>query len=99
MITPAKTTISGRLTQLVLQFQWRAAGHTLFFAEAHVVIVRTSLNRVRTDHHVTPDQFMVGSAELDARTANAKTRLTWRMLGIAGVVVAVRRQFNGQRAR
>ena len=31
---------------------------------------------------MTPDQFKAGLAELDARIANAETRLTWRMLGI-----------------
>ena len=41
--------------------------------------------------HVTPDQFKAGLAELDARIANAETRLTWRILGIAGLVVAVLR--------
>ena len=41
--------------------------------------------------HVTPDQFKARLAELDARIANAETRLTWRMLGIAGLVLAVMR--------
>ena len=41
--------------------------------------------------HVTRDQFKAGLAELDARIANAETRLTWRMLGIAGLVLAVLR--------
>ena len=81
MITPTKSTsnTSGRAKQLVLRFQCRA-GYTLSFGEAHVVL-RTSLNRVRADHHVRPD----------ARIANAKTRLTWRLLGIAGLVVTVLR--------
>ncbi|MCY3786092.1 MAG: hypothetical protein OXG47_05155 [bacterium] len=53
----------------------------------------TAAVREAADHgdHVTPDQFKVGLAELDARIANAETRLTWRMLGIAGLVVAVLR--------
>ena len=40
---------------------------------------------------MTPDQFKAGLAELGARIANAETRLTWRMLGIAGLVLAVMR--------
>ena len=53
----------------------------------------TAAVREAADHgdHVTPDHFKVGLAELDARIANAETRLTWRMLGIAGLVVAVLR--------
>ncbi|MCY3933672.1 MAG: hypothetical protein OXH70_18320 [Acidobacteria bacterium] len=53
----------------------------------------TAAVREAADHgdHVTPDQFKAGLAELDARIANAETRLTWRMLGIAGLVVAVLR--------
>ena len=53
----------------------------------------TAAVREAVDHgdHVTPDQFKAGLAELDARIANAETRLTWRMLGIAGLVLAVMR--------
>ena len=53
----------------------------------------TAAVREAADHgdHVTPDQFKAGLAELDARIANAETRLTWRMLGIAGLVLAVLR--------
>ncbi|MCY4391862.1 MAG: hypothetical protein OXE43_07400 [Chloroflexi bacterium] len=53
----------------------------------------TAAVREAADHgdHVTPDQFKAGLAELDARIANAETRLTWRMLGIAGLVLAVMR--------
>ena len=48
----------------------------------------TAAVREAADHgdHVTPDQFKAGLAELDA-----ETRLTWRMLGIAGLVLAVMR--------
>ena len=51
----------------------------------------TAAVRDAADHgdHVTPDQFKAGLAELDSRIANAETRLTWRMLGIAGLVLAV----------
>ena len=41
--------------------------------------------------HVTPDQFKARLAQLGARIAKAETRLTWRMLGIAGLVLAVMR--------
>ena len=53
----------------------------------------TAAVREAADHgdHVTPDHFKAGLAELDARIANAETRLTWRMLGIAGLVLAVMR--------
>ena len=56
----------------------------------------TAAVREAADHgdHVTPDQFKAGLAELDARIANAETRLTWRMLGIAGLVVAMLRLLN-----
>ena len=56
----------------------------------------TAAVREAADHgdHVTPDQFKAGLAELDARIANAETRLTWRMLGIAGLVLAVLRLFS-----
>lgn len=42
-------------------------------------------------NHVTPDQFKAGLAELHARIATAEIRLTWRMLGIAGLVPAALR--------
>ena len=53
----------------------------------------TAAVREAADHgdHVTPDHFKAGLAELDARIANAETWLTWRMLGIAGLVLAVMR--------
>ena len=38
---------------------------------------------------MTSNQFKAGLAELDARIAKAESRLTWRILGIAGVMVAV----------
>ena len=55
----------------------------------------TAAVREAADHgdHVTPAEFRAGLAELDARIANAETRLTWRMLGIAGVAIAVLRLF------
>ena len=56
----------------------------------------TAAVREAADHgdHVTPDQFRAGLADLDARIANAETRLTWRMLGVAGLVLAVIRLLN-----
>ena len=56
----------------------------------------TAAVREAADHgdHVTPDQFKAGLAELAARIANAETRLTWRMLGVAGLVLAVLRLFG-----
>ena len=44
------------------------------------------------DDHVTPDQFKAGLATLEARIADAETRLTWRfagaMLAQTGVILA-----------
>ena len=53
----------------------------------------TAAVREAADHgdHVAPDQFKAGLAELNARIANAETLLTWRMLGVAGLVLAVMR--------
>ena len=64
------------------------AGADPKLADAITAAVREAADH---DDHVTPDQFKAGLAELDARIANAETRLTWRMLGIAGLVVAVLR--------
>ncbi len=63
------------------------AGADPKLADAITAAVREAADH--DDDHVTPDQFKAGLAELDARIANAETRLTWRMLGIAGLVVAV----------
>ena len=45
--------------------------------------------------HVTPDMFDARmetlDARVDARIAAAETRLTWRMLGVAGLVIAALR--------
>ena len=48
--------------------------------------------------HVTSDQFRAGLAEMRTEIAEvrtqisaAETRLTWRMLGIAGLVIAALR--------
>ena len=64
------------------------AGADPKLADAIAVAVREATD---AGDHVTPDQFKAGLAELDARIANAETRLTWRMLGIAGLVLAVMR--------
>ena len=54
----------------------------------------TAAVREAADHgdHVTSDQFKAGLANLEARVetriANAETRLTWRMLAVAGLVIA-----------
>ena len=64
------------------------AGADPKLADAITAAVREAADR---GDHVTPDQFKAGLAELDARIANAETRLTWRMLGIAGLVLAVTR--------
>ena len=54
----------------------------------------TAAVREAADHgdHVTPDQFKVGLAEMQARIADAETRLTWRfagaMLAQTGVILA-----------
>ena len=50
----------------------------------------TAAVREAADHgdHVTSDQFKAALAELDARIAAAETRLTWRMLAVAGLVIA-----------
>lgn len=67
------------------------AGADQKLADAITAAVREASNH---GDHVTPDQFKAGLAELDARIANAETRLTWRMLGIAGLVLAVMRLLN-----
>ena len=57
---------------------------------------------VEQGDHVTTDQFKAGLAEMRAEIANldtrlstqistAETRLTWRMLGIAGLIIAALR--------
>ena len=64
------------------------AGADPKLADAIAVAVREA---TEAGDHVTPDQFKAGLVELDARIANAETRLTWRILGIAGLVLAVMR--------
>ena len=57
----------------------------------------TAAVREAADHgdHVTSDQFKAGLANLEARIdtriATAETRLTWRMIAVAGLVVAAPR--------
>ena len=54
----------------------------------------TAAVREAADHgdHVTADQFKAGLAEMQARIADAETRLTWRfagaMLAQTGVILA-----------
>ncbi|MDE2973627.1 MAG: hypothetical protein OXU64_02725 [Gemmatimonadota bacterium] len=57
----------------------------------------TAAVREAADHgdHVTPDQFKAGlenlEARLETRLATVETRLTWRMIAVAGLVVAALR--------
>ena len=44
--------------------------------------------------HVTPDAFSAGLAELRGEIHAAETRLTWRMLAVAGLVIAAVRLFD-----
>ena len=54
----------------------------------------TAAIREAADHgnHVTPDQFKAGLTDMQARIADAETRLTWRfagaMLAQTGVILA-----------
>lgn len=41
--------------------------------------------------HVTPDEFDAGLAELRAEISALRTNLTWRMLAVGGLIVAVLR--------
>ncbi len=47
------------------------------------------------DHgdHVTSDQFRTGLAELRTEVAGLRADLTWRMLAVAGLVIAALRLF------
>ena len=86
----------------------RAGARALTDAGADQRLADAITNAVReaAEHgdHVTADQFKAGLAELradlragladlDTRIATSEARLTWRILGIAGVVIAVLRLF------
>lgn len=41
--------------------------------------------------HLTPDQFNAGLAEIRAEISALRADLTWRMLAVGGLIVAVLR--------
>lgn len=53
----------------------------------------TEAVRQAADHgdHVTSDQFKAGVAELRTEIAGLRADLTWRMLAVAGLVIAALR--------
>ena len=53
----------------------------------------TEAVRQAADHgdHVTPEQFKAGVAELRTEIASLRADLTWRMLAVAGLVIAALR--------
>ena len=55
----------------------------------------TNAVRLAADHgdHVTSDQFKAGLAELRTEIASLRADLTWRMLAVAGLVIAALRLF------
>lgn len=55
----------------------------------------TDAIRLAADHgdHVTSDQFKTGLAELWTEIAGLRADLTWRMLAVAGLVIAALRLF------
>ena len=55
----------------------------------------TNAVRLASDHgdHVTSDQFKAGLAELRTEIASLRADLTWRMLAVAGLVIAALRLF------
>ena len=55
----------------------------------------TDAVRLAADHgdHVTSDQFKAGLAELRTEIASLRADLTWRMLAVAGLVIAALRLF------
>ena len=40
--------------------------------------------------HLTPDQFNAGLAEIRAEISALRADLTWRMLAVGGLIVALR---------
>ena len=55
----------------------------------------TEAVRQAADHgdHVTSEQFKAGLAELRTEIAGLRADLTWRMLAVAGLVIAALRLF------
>jgi len=55
----------------------------------------TDAIRQAADHgdHVTSEQFKAGLAELRTEIASLRADLTWRMLAVAGLVIAALRLF------
>ena len=55
----------------------------------------TEAVRQAADHgdHVTSEQFKAGLAELRTEIAGLRAYLTWRMLAVAGLVIAALRLF------
>ena len=55
----------------------------------------TEAVRQAADHgdHVTSEQFKAGLAELRTEIARLRADLTWRMLAVAGLVIAALRLF------
>ena len=53
----------------------------------------TNAVRQAAEHgeHVTPDQFNAGLAALRAEISSLRADLTWRMLAVGGLIVAVLR--------
>lgn len=53
----------------------------------------TNAVRQAAEHgeHVTPDQFNAGLAEIRAEISALRADLTWRMLAVGGLIVAVLR--------
>ena len=56
----------------------------------------TEAVRQAADHgdHVTSEQFKAGLAELRTEIAGLRADLTWRMLAVAGLVIAALRLFG-----
>lgn len=55
----------------------------------------TEAVRQAADHgdHVTSEQFKAGLAELRTEIASLRADLTWRMLAVAGLIIAALRLF------
>jgi len=64
------------------------------FTPAQADALTDALRRV-AEHgdHVTSEQFKAGLAELRTELAGLRAYLTWRMLAVAGLVIAALRLF------
>ncbi len=78
-------------------FDTHSIARTLSEANLTPAQVDTSTEAVRqaADHgdHVASEQFKAGVAELRTEIAGLRADLTWRMLAVAGLVIAALRLF------